>query len=359
MGSSIGTIAGAALGSVVPGVGTALGASLGGAAGGILGGSMQGRAGASAQGAAGSSIYGAGQTGAQMAQFRPVGLTTRFGSSQFGYDPYGNLTSAGYTVSPDIAAIRDRLLGTAGQYQYDISGQLQPLTTGASSLFNLGQGYLATSPEQAAQDYITSQQALLAPSRAAQLSGVRSRLFGTGRGGLGVQTGTGSAPTSPELQAYYNALGQQDLQLAAQAQQAGQQRTAFGSGLLSQGGQLLGQVPALQTAYLSPLQSQIGLAGSLEALGQTPLDLSAQLAGRQATAGGLAGQIGLLGARSAAPYQVEQGSYSPFGQLLGASAGPAAGSLQQIGGKIGGWFGDLIGLQPTPGQTSTGLYTFD
>lgn len=477
MGGAIGTIAGAALGSVIPGVGTALGATIGGAAGSMLGGSAQGRAGASAAGAAGSSISGAGQAGAQAAQFRPVGITTRFGSSNFGYDAAGNLTSAGYEVNPEIAAIRDRLLGTAGQYQYDISGQLTPLSSAAQGLFGLGSRLLPTDitrtaspealalqqryqqaatalaptdlsmaaspeamalsqqlrglsqqvtptsydPTAAAQQYFEQQRALLEPSRQAQLSQTRSRLFGTGRGGLGVTTATGGAPTSPELQAYYNAIAQQDAALAAQSTDVARQRLAqdialgtqlggtalstqqqaeeiarqrtlgnlqaslglgaqalstgvageelarqrfaqdlgLGTGLFTTGGQLLGQVPALQTAYLSPLQSQIGLAGSLEALGQTPLDLSAQLAGRQASAGALSGQIGLLGARSAAPYQVEQQSYSPMGQILGASAGPAAGSLQQLGGRIGGWFGDLIGLQPTPGQTSTGLYTFD
>jgi YD repeat-containing protein len=294
-----------------------------------------------------------------MAQFRPIGISTRFGTSNFQYDPYGNLTSAGYTANPTIARIRDRLLGTAENYNYDISNQLQPLTAGSTSLFNLGGSYLGANPQEVAAKYISDRQSLLQPSRAAEFGRLTARNFATGRGGLGINTGTGGAPSNPALQAYYNSIFQQDKALAAEADQEAMNRIRFGSEVLGSGGRLLGQVPALQTAYLSPLQSQIGLFGGLESLAQTPLDLSAQLAGRTASAGAAAGQIGLLGARAAAPYQVESQSYSPYGQILGASAGPAAGALQTVGGKIGGWFGDLIGLQPTPSQTSTGLYTFD
>ncbi len=44
------------------------------------------------------------QTAAQMAQFRPVGVTTRFGKSGFNYDPTtGQLIGAGYQVAPDVA----------------------------------------------------------------------------------------------------------------------------------------------------------------------------------------------------------------------------------------------------------------
>ena len=44
---------------------------------------------------------------AQMAQFRPVGVTTRFGKSGFNYDPSGRLVGAGYQVAPDVAAARE------------------------------------------------------------------------------------------------------------------------------------------------------------------------------------------------------------------------------------------------------------
>jgi hypothetical protein len=80
---------------------------------------------------------------------------------------------------------------------------------------------------------------LLAPSRERQMAQLQNQLFQQGRGGLSVGA-TGMRPsgaaglgaTTPEMEAYYNAIAQQDAQLAAQAQQAGQQNVAFGSGLL-------------------------------------------------------------------------------------------------------------------------------
>jgi hypothetical protein len=144
-------------------------------------------------------------------------------------------------------------------------------------LFKLSKDYLATSPEQAAQDYISSRQGLLQPMREKQLSDLRSRSFATGRGGLGVQTGTGRAPTSPEMQAYYNALAQQDLQLAAEADLAGRQRTQFGASLAGTGTGLLGtQIQGYAGAY-APLLAQLGLSSQIENLSQQPYQLGLQL----------------------------------------------------------------------------------
>jgi hypothetical protein len=231
----------------------------------------------------------AGVNAANISAFRPVGMTTRFGTSQFTREvdprtgvPY--ISSGGYTAAPELSALQNQLFGrfapTLAQAE-QMAGQYAPLTGASERLFNLGQQYLATSPEQAAQDYITSQQALLAPSRQAQLSNVRGGLFARGRGGLGVQTGTGGAPTSPELQAYYNALGQQDLQLAAQAQQAGQQRAQFGAGLFGSGAGLLGTQVQGQAGAYAPLQAQLGLSGQVENMAQMPYQLGLQLGSAQ------------------------------------------------------------------------------
>jgi hypothetical protein len=231
----------------------------------------------------------AGITAANISAFRPVGMTTRFGTSQFTREtdpstgvPY--ISSGGYTAAPELSALQNQLFGrfapTLAQAE-QFQGQYAPLSGASQSLFNLGQQYLATSPEQAAQDYITSQQALLAPSRQAQLSNVRGGLFARGRGGLGVQTGTGSAPTSPELQAYYNALGQQDLQLAANAQQAGQQRTQFGAGLFGSGAGLLNTQVQGQAGAYAPLLAQLGLSGQVENLSQMPYQMGLALGAAQ------------------------------------------------------------------------------
>jgi hypothetical protein len=93
------------------------------------------------------------------------------------------------------------------------------------------------------------------------------------------------------MEAYYNALAQQDAALAAQAQQAGQQQVAFGTGLLGQGAGLLGQYQAGQVGALSPFSTYLGAGSTIEQLGQQPLDIGAQLGGKTATAGQNVGQF--------------------------------------------------------------------
>ena len=101
---------------------------------------------------------------AEEQRFRPVGITSRFGSSQFGFDPEGRLESAGYTASPEIQALQDRfsaLYGTSlGQAEQAQAAGI-PLGTAGQGLFGLGAQYLAQSPAQARQQYIAEQQALL------------------------------------------------------------------------------------------------------------------------------------------------------------------------------------------------------
>ena len=99
----------------------------------------------------------AAQMAADAARFRPVGVTTRFGTSQFQFSPEGYVSGAGYTVSPELKAYQDRLMGLAGgglSQAEQAQAQFAPLTGAAQGLFNLGQQYLAKSPEQVAADYI-------------------------------------------------------------------------------------------------------------------------------------------------------------------------------------------------------------
>jgi hypothetical protein len=55
----------------------------------------------------------AARIAADAAKFKPVGVTTRFGQSQFTKDAQGNVVSAGYTMPPDIKAMQDSLIGAA------------------------------------------------------------------------------------------------------------------------------------------------------------------------------------------------------------------------------------------------------
>ncbi len=77
------------------------------------------------------------------AQFRPVGMTTRFGTSEFKVDPKtGQLTSAGYTLSPEAKYAQDffRTQANLGLQQVELAPAVYaPLKTGANMMFDLGQ----------------------------------------------------------------------------------------------------------------------------------------------------------------------------------------------------------------------------
>jgi hypothetical protein len=270
---------------------------------------------------------------AEAARFRPVGITTRYGSSNFQMSPEGYLTGAGYNVSPELKAYQDRLMGLTGgalTQAEQAQQQYAPLQTAATGLFGLGQQYLAQSPEQVAAQYMSRQQDLLAPSRERQMAQLQNQLFQQGRGGLSVGA-TGARPsgaaglgaTTPEMEAYYNAIAQQDAQLAAQAQQEGQRNVAFGAGLFGTGAGMLGQYQAGQVGALSPFQTYLGTGQSIEEMGQQPLTLGAGLGGQAAAYGANVGSNLLRGGMSAAMTQQAGQGYSPLAGLLqGAASSP-------------------------------------
>jgi hypothetical protein len=296
----------------------------------------------------------AAQNAAYSAAFRPVGMTSRFGTSQFTREidpktgtPY--VSSAGYTPAPELSALQNRLFGQFGPSMATAeqrAGQYAPLGGAANRLMSLGEGYLAQSPEAAAQDYMRSQQGLLAGTREQQLSQLRNKVFQTGRSGLGVgATTTGQGASNPEMQAYYNALANQDLQLASQAQQAGQQRATFGAGLYGTGAGLLGTQIQGEVGALSPLQSQLGLASNIEQLGQTPYNMGLALGTAsvpgQTTGAQLYGQGMSQAAQTqyAGAQQAAQLNAAFLNNLIGSAAG--AYGMSSMGGGASALGGGL------------------
>jgi hypothetical protein len=278
------------------------------------------------------------------AAFRPVGMTTRFGSSQFtrSIDPATGMpyvSSGGYTAAPELASLQNQLFGGfggGGDFAQQQAQQLQALSPASQQLFGLGEQYLASSPEQARQDFMQSQQAALAPGREQQLAGLRNQLFQTGRQGLatGGTSAGGMQQTNPELAAYYNAMAQQDLQLAGQAEQAAQQRIGFGAGLFGTGATLLGtQASGMAGAY-SPLQTQLGVSNQVEQLSQMPYQLGLQLGQAQQPGQQAGAQMYQSGMNQAAQTQ------------LGATQAANAANASFWGGLISGGsqaFGSYLG----------------
>jgi hypothetical protein len=183
---------------------------------------------------------------------------------------------------------------------------------------------MAQSPQEQAQQYIANQQALLQPLRDRQLAALGTQNYNQGTTGLSVAQGGTLQAANPYASALFNQMGQQDLALAADATRAGQQQYQFGQGLLS-------------SAY-QPYTAGLNAAGATEALGQQPLDISAQLAGRSATAGA-----------RAADYLKAATAYSPTGNLLSG----LAGNTQFTQG-----LGNLFGGQASIGRVMPGIGSF-
>ncbi len=284
--------------------------------------------------------------------FRPVGVTTRFGQSNFQTDANGQLIgSAGYTLSPDIRRQQDRFgaLSRRGLAQAEQAGQdFAPLGQAAQGLFSLGRGYLAQTPEQAAAQFMAQQQNLLAPSRERMFSQLQNSVFNTGRQGLAVGAtgmrpggGAGLGASQPELEAYYNALAQQDAELATRATQGGMDQTRFGAGLFDAGSGLIGRQYAGQVAALGPYEQYLNQMKGLEGLGQQSLEMGLNLGQlrRNAQGGNALFQGGMAAAES------RYGSPSSVtADILGGLAN--ADTLRNLGS-----------IFSRPSATSAGNYT--
>lgn len=353
------------LGSIGSIAGSYFGGPVGGAIGGTLGGMLEGG------GSSGSNVTGAYDTAsaaqlqaARNAQFRPVGITTNFGQSNFQIDPNtGQLVSAGYTLAPQLQGLQTSLLGGYGTALQNAQNvDTSALQQGAGTLYSLGQGYLGESPEAVRARYMSQQNALLAPENEQALAGIRNRLFSTGRTGLATGgTAAGNmAQTNPELAAYYNSLAKQQAQLAANADLAAQNQATFGAGLLSKGSGLQSLGYGLQTAAYDPLKTQLGLGTQIESLGQQPLGLGSELGGKASSAAGAAGNLASTAAQTSLAGQIAQqglnatANTSTLNQLTGLFGQGGQGTLNTPGyaGQLGSWFNNLISGGPTINTTS-------
>lgn len=360
----------------------------------LVGSYMAGESAKSAARTSASAQERAARLSANAATFRPVGMTSRFGTSKFTYGDVGDgierVTGAEYTLSPELQGIQNRLMGLTGG-ALDIA---EAAPGYANQLFGLSRGLLPTditrAPSQAAMDYASSlralggrltpsaltptgeeaaniarmrglagsilptsydptqlsanlyaeQQALLEPTRAREAAQLGSSVFRGGRGGLQI-AGTGQ----PEQFAVARAREEQNAALAAQSRQLARQQIqediGLGTGLFNQalaqeiaGGErlrgqaiqalglsgqaldaqtqaemlarsrfaedlgmsqnLYGAGTGVSTQALAPLQSYLGMIGSVEELGQQPLQLGLNIGGMAqqgaSTAANLLGQ---------------------------------------------------------------------
>jgi hypothetical protein len=327
---------GAAMGSVVDGgllskLGSGIGTvanALGTTPGGLLGTALNGLGGylntrnanEAAKTMADAQIKAA-QIAADAAKFRPVGVTTNFGSSNFGYDGNGNLVSAGYTLDPRLQAQQNQIMSSLPGLLNQFTGS-QAATAGMGTAgqraMALGNQYLAADPQAQAAKFMSEQEALLAPRNAETLANLRSNLAATGRMGLMVGGDAGMMAANPELQAYYNALKQQQLQLAANATQGGMDYAKFGAGLAGTGGDLLSSMYKTQANAMTPYSTGLSTANDIEGLGQNAMNLGTSIGAKTSTATANAGNYianGMINSANTLKQQ-QMDAGSPWGNLL-------------------------------------------
>lgn len=292
----------------------------------------------------GNAAKGAAQTGADAqlqaariaadaAKFRPVGVTTNFGSSNFGYDTNGNINSAGYSLSPQLKSQQNTLMGASNPLLSQFTGAqaaTAPMGQAANTMMGLGNSYLSTTPQQQAQQYMNEQQALLAAPRANELAGIQERLNAQGRGGLAIGGNVGQMATNPEYAAYYNALRQQDLELASKATQAGMDYAKFGGNMVSAGGNMLNSMYGTQSAAFTPYNTALGGAADIEKLGQNAMDTGINIGAKGTAANAQSGLLLANGMTNAAHTMQPANAYSPLGTGL-MNIGNTLGQYGQSG----------------------------
>jgi hypothetical protein len=266
----------------------------------ILGSSMAGRSAERAARTAASAQEQAAMTAAQASAFRPVGISTRFGRSDFQVetDPatgLPRLMSAGYEASPEIRAYQDRLsqLAASGLTQAEAAqAAAAPLGGAAQRLFGLGAGYLAESPEAARQRAFSMLQDVRRPEQMREEARLASSVFGRGRAGVNIG-GAGQ----PELFALARAREEQRARDVLAAEDLAQRQIGFGAGLFGTGSSLYGTMYQLPTQALSPFMTAFGAQQAVEQAALQPLEIGSNLGGRAVnTAGAQALLQGGLGA---------------------------------------------------------------
>jgi hypothetical protein len=296
-----------------------------------VGGLLSGNAQQEAANTAANAQLEAARIAADAAKFKPIGITTRFGQSQFQKDAQGNVIGAGYQLTPEMKAQQDALMAQSGQMltQYqNAPGMFAPMGQAGQRAMGLGNQYLATDPAAQAQKYMAEQQALLATGRERDMNQMLTGEFNRGTYGLatgGTSTGMGAA--NPRLEAMLNAQRQQDLGLAAQATQGGMDYAKFGAGMVGMGGDLTRGMFSGQTAAYDPYKTALGGAQYIEGLGQQPLTMGIDI-GKQtsnAASGGLLAQ----GMSNAAQTMQPANAYSPWGTALMNAGGSVANYQNQ------------------------------
>lgn len=287
---------------------------------------------------------------AEANKFRPVGVTTAFGSTRYETDPEGYLTEAGYDLSPELLAQQEQIMGL-------LPGSLtQALATDnyygdlASRYAGMGEEALAgisMDPMQAAAERTARLQELAAPGRAESQERLFSELAAKGLTGLAVEGGTG-ARVNPYMAALAQEQERQNKAISAESLDLAQsdidKQLARATGLFGTGQAYEGYQAGRLAQQLSPYQTLLAQAGNLESAGAGALDLGSALAAKERTAAGAAGQATAQGMLNAANIQAQSANTAAMQQAARWSGvGNMLGGLDYSGLFGGGGVGGSVG----------------
>lgn len=299
---------------------------------------------AKAQRAAADAQMAAAERAAEESRFRPIGVTNAFGSSNFTTDSEGRVTGAGYTINPQLAAIRDQLLGLAGNT--NVAGANDAIQQAQQGLFSsvAGSGDIMG----ATQRLFNQRQNLMAPQRERDFANLRNNVFQAGRSGLAVggTNAGGFAAANPEMQAYFNAQRQQDDALLAQSEQDARR---YRQDDLSTFGGLFN----LQGQSMSPLLSLLQGAQGVEGIGRSAYEDSLRLGQlNQNTAGAnalLSGGMAAADSRLAAANTANAGRTAIGQGILDSATRLFTGGFSNPFAGMSGFMGiGTTGSQPKP-----------
>jgi hypothetical protein len=330
--------------------------------------------------AAGEQAAAQQRQAAQGAAFRPVGMTSAFGTSQFTreIDPTTGLpfiSSAGYTAAPELANLQSNIMGNlGGSYAQgaDLASQYAPLSQGAQGAFQAGQAVYGYAPIVAGYG---ANVASYAPELYSQGRGLFSQgqnLFGQGAGissqaGALFGAGAGYLASPAEAQAQYIANTQAALAPSQEQQLAQIRNQLFQTGRsgLATGGTVAGNMqtsnPELAAYYNSLAQQNLNITQSAQEQARQNVMLGANLYGQggalSAQGAGITGQgAGIVG-QGAGLFGQGAGAYSTAGNLYGQSAdiyGQGA-NLYMQGGNMLNMLAAGRSAAFSPFQTQLGL----
>jgi len=328
---------------------------------------------------------------ARVPEFKPVTVTSSFGTPQYTYDSSGRLTGVSSTAAPWLANLQTQGQGLAGQYM-GLQQQALANTQGQTAsnqafgagqgLYNLAQTAMPTSYDttQATQDYYNQMQGLVAAQRERDLASTRNNLFQRGRQGLatGATQAGGELATNPEMAAYYNAVAKQDAALALDAKSKAladlQAQQNLGLGLFTAGGQqtaiggnALNQYYTNIAASQAPYTSGMAQLGAAETMMNQPVAQGMQYGGLTTSQANQIANAYLAAAGAGSGYaaqainaQAAADAQNPWaGVLIGAGkaiGGANWGSLMSSGGSGNTGYNDAGSLlSSNPNAAGGGL----